>query len=151
VTHPRDDGIDERLQRSAERRARFDAWLEQLRHGDPRFAEASALHPNDMAAWQAATYLLTGCDRVWEQLGARVLANRSPGCVAEALRQEGTWSPIHMAVMRWAAHLWDGRRNEAGGFPFVFEEFHFRRWVTAVHLRKTVAPALTIVDERRGR
>ena len=43
--------------------------------------------------------------------------------------------------MRWAAHFWDVDRWSAK-FPYVFEEYYFRRWIAACHLYKTVPPAL---------
>jgi hypothetical protein len=147
MSDPRDHAVDEIMRRGAERR--FEAWLGHLRSGDLRFAEASALQPDTKGEWQAAVYLLTGCDHVWKRLGGQVLADASLGCVAEALETEEDWSFTEAAVMRWSAHFADGRANDAGGYPSVFDEFHFRRWVTAVHLRNALAPAMTIIDERR--
>ncbi len=45
-------------------------FIERLRAQDPAFAEASVLYPDDMGEWQAAVYLLTGCDPLWRVLGA---------------------------------------------------------------------------------
>lgn len=142
-----DDPVGEIMRRRAQRR--FDAWLRQLRSGDPRFAEASARKPNAMGEWQAAVYLLTGCDHVWARLGDHVLADTSLRCIAEALLAEERWSFTEATVMRWATHFWDARHHAADGFPYIFNEFYFRRWVTAAHLRNTLAPALTIIDQRR--
>lgn len=64
------------MARSRCRCVRFDAFLDQLRTGDPTFAEASALYPNDMGECQAAAYLLTGCDAVWRAGGS---PHRPPG------------------------------------------------------------------------
>lgn len=142
-----DDGIDEVMRRSAERR--FEAWLCQLRERDERFGAASLLH-EDKAQWQAAIYLLTGCNVVWAELGARILADGSLDCVIRALDERDRWSCTEIGVMGWAAHCWDEERHGASGAPWTFEEFSFRRWVTAAHLRRRMAPALTIIDERRG-
>lgn len=65
MAHADNDPPDETFARLRERANRFGAWLEQLRSGDPAFAEASALYPDDMGEWQTAVYLLTDCDRVW--------------------------------------------------------------------------------------
>jgi hypothetical protein len=71
-----DDLIEEALARSRDRGARFKLWLERLRRGDPAFAEPSVLYPRDLSEWQAAVYLLTGCEQVWSVLGADALADR---------------------------------------------------------------------------
>lgn len=149
MTDRHDDSVGEVLGDARLRRIRFAEWLAQLRDCDLRFAEASRLDHDDNAEWQAAVYLLTGCDVVWARLRARVLEERSLTCVLEALEREDSWTPRQLAVMRWAAHFCDARR-ECGGFPRAFGEFCFRRWVTAVHLRQSVAPALTIIDARRA-
>ena len=73
-----EDLIEEILARSPDRGARFQAWLDHLRAGDPVFAEASRLYPWDMTEWQAAVYLLTGCELVWTAIGADVMPDRSP-------------------------------------------------------------------------
>ena len=71
-----DDLIEEALARSRDRGARFKRWLERLRGGDPAFAEPSVLYSRDLSEWQAAVYLLTGCEQVWSVLGADALADR---------------------------------------------------------------------------
>ena len=71
-----EDLIEEALARSRDRGARFKLWLERLRGGDPAFAEPSVLYPRDLSEWQAAVYLLTGCEQVWSVLGADALADR---------------------------------------------------------------------------
>ena len=60
-------------------------WLEHLRAADPAFAEASALHPDDEGDWQAAVYLLIGCNEVWSVLARDVLAHASIAPVIEEL------------------------------------------------------------------
>ncbi len=52
MTDPDDDPIKEILARSRDRNARFEAWLDHLRAGDPVFAQASVLYPWDMSEWQ---------------------------------------------------------------------------------------------------
>jgi hypothetical protein len=138
-----DDPLGDRLADLGARAARFDAFLDQLRAGDPSFAEASALYPGDMDEWQAAVYLLTGSDVLWRRFGAAVLDRRSIGPVIDALATPArAWSHSETLLMRWAAHFWDVTRHDAGGFPWSFEEFYFQRWITSCHLRKHVPPAL---------
>ena len=60
-----DEPLGDLLAGSRDRAQQFNVWLDQLRAGDPAFAEASLLYPDDMGEWQAAVYLLTGCDQVW--------------------------------------------------------------------------------------
>ncbi len=50
-------------------RQRFASALALLRNSDPSFAEASVLYPDDMGEWQAAVYLLTGCEEVSSAVG----------------------------------------------------------------------------------
>ena len=146
---PDDDPIDELLARSRDRAERFKRWLDHLRCGDPSFAEASALYPWDMTEWQAAVYLMTGCDLVWGALGAAVLAERSIAPVIRELEHpRRAWSSSEDAVMVWAAHFWDVDLWPAK-FPYVFEQFYFRRRVTACHLRQAIPPALTVVEARQ--
>jgi hypothetical protein len=45
MTDPDDDPIEEILARSRDRAERFQAWLEQLRAGDPTFAEVLGAVP----------------------------------------------------------------------------------------------------------
>jgi hypothetical protein len=139
---PDDDPLEHVLAEAREERARYDAFLEALRESDPAFAEASALQADDMSEWQAAVYLLTGSDQVWAALAARVLEVRSVGpVVPELANPRRAWSGSEEQVMLWAAHFWDVDRHPAR-FPYEFEGFLFRRWVTALHLRKTLAPPL---------
>ena len=144
-----DDPIEEILARTRDRDARFQAWLDHLRASDPVFAEASVLYPWDMSEWQGAVYLLTGCDLVWQALGADVMAARSIGPVIHELgAPRRAWSSSEDAVMAWAVHFWDvGQRKTA--FPYVFEQFYFQRWITACHLRQKIPPALTITGDAR--
>lgn len=67
---PDDDPIGEILARSRERAERFGRSLDQLRSGDPAFAEASGSYPSDMSEWQSAVYLLTAAIKC---------ASRGPG------------------------------------------------------------------------
>lgn len=136
-----DELIEDLLSRSRDRELQFHAWLEDLRAGDPAFAEASLLYPNDMGEWQAAILLLTGCDQVWLAIAQNVLSDVSIAPVINELEEpRRAWSSSEDAVMRWAAHFWDVDRWPAR-FPYVFEEFYFRRWIAACHLYKRVAPA----------
>jgi hypothetical protein len=121
-----------------DREARFKLWLDQVRAGDPAFAEASALYPWDMGEWQAAVYLLTGCGEVWRALGAPVLAERSLGpVVAELQSPRRPWAASEDAVMEWAAHFWDVDRSRVK-FPYVFQRFYLQRWIVACHLRQRI-------------
>jgi hypothetical protein len=148
MAHADDDPLDETFARMRDRADRFDAWLEHLRSGEPMFAAASALFPADMNEWQSVVYLLTGCDQVWRAVGTKVLTDRSLGPVVYELEQPRRgWASSEDAVMEWAAHFWDVDRWPAR-FPYVFEEFYFRRWITACHLYKRIPPALTITEPR---
>ena len=139
-----EEPLEQTLAYARDRAERFQAWLEQLRAGDPVFAEASGLHPWDMSEWQGAVYLLTGCDLVWSALAASVIAERSIGpAIYELAEPRRAWSASETAVMAWAAHFWDvGQR--ATPFPWMFEEFYFQRWITACHLRHRSTPALML-------
>lgn len=148
MTHAEQDPIVETFARMRERADRF-AWLEDLRSGDPAFAEVSALYPDDMSEWQAAVYLLTGCGQVWIALANGVLKERSIAPVLHELeRPRRAWASSETTVMQWAVHFWDIASWPAR-FPNVFQEFYFRRRITACHLYKRIPPALTIT-ERRG-
>ena len=74
-----EEPLEQTLADARDRAERFEAWLEQLRAGDPAFAEASSLYPWDMSEWQGGVYLLTGCDLVWSALAANVIAAQSSG------------------------------------------------------------------------
>jgi hypothetical protein len=138
-----DDPIEDLITRSRERAHHFRAWLEQLRAGDPAFADASMLYPDDMGEWQAAVYLLTGCQEVWHALAHDVLGDVSIGPVIDELeRPRRPWSGSENTVMLWAAHFWDVDRWPAR-FPYVFETYYFHRWTSACHLHKKIPPALT--------
>ena len=138
-----DEGpLEDLLARSRERAQQFNAWLDPLRASDPAFAEASLLYPADMGEWQAAVYLLTGCDHVWLALAQDVLSDVSIAPVITELEdRRRAWSSSEDAVMRWAAHFWDVDCWPAK-FPHVFETYYFRRWITACHLYKWIPPAL---------
>ena len=142
-----DEPLEDLLARSRDRAQQFNVWLDQLRAGDPAFTGASLLYPADMGEWQAAVYLLTGCDQVWLALAQDVLGDVS---IAPAIHEcedpRCPWSSSEGAVIRWAVHFWDVDRWPAK-FPYEFEEFYFRRWITACHLYKRIAPALTIMRE----
>jgi hypothetical protein len=125
-----DELIEDLLSRSRDREQRFNVWLDQLRAGDPAFAEASLFYPADMGEWHAAVYLLTGCDQVWLALAQHVLSDVSIAPVINELEDNRrAWSSSEDAVMRWAAPFWDVDRWPAK-FPHVFEAYYFRRWVT---------------------
>ena len=81
------------------------------RSGDSAFAEASALYPPDMSEWQAAVYLLSGCEEVWGELGGRVMRERSIAPVIEELESpRRPWGSSEDAVMQSAGDFWDVER-----------------------------------------
>jgi hypothetical protein len=134
--------LEDLLASSPDRARQFNVWLEQLRAGNPAFAEASLLYPADMREWQAAVYLLTGCDEVWLALAQHVLSDVSIAPAINDLEHgRRAWSSSEDAVMRWAAHFWDVDRWPAQ-FRYVFETYYFRRWITACHLYRRIAPTL---------
>jgi hypothetical protein len=115
-------------------------FIDQLRAQDPAFAEASVLYPDDMGEWQAAVYLLTGCDPLWRVLGAAAMAERSMLPVfSEIDNARQAWSASETELMAWAAHFWDFRRHPAN-FPSTFQGSLFDRWIAALHLRDGRAP-----------
>ena len=119
---------------------RFRTWVEELRASDQTFAEASALYPPDLGEWQAAVYLLTGCYRVWRELGPQVIQRTSIAPVILELQRPGhAWSASEQAAMEWAACFWDVDRAPAR-VPYMVEEALFRRWVAALYLRQRLAP-----------
>ena len=138
-----DEGpLEDLLARSRDRAQQFNVWLDQLGAYDPAFAEASLRYPADMGEWQAAVYLLTGCDHVWLALAQDVLSDVSIlPVITELEDRRRAWSSSEHAVMRWAAHFWDVDRWPAK-FPYVFETYYFQRWITACHLYKRITPAL---------
>lgn len=72
------------------------------------------------------------------------LRTRDHVFVIDELQQpRRAWSSSEDAVMQWAAHFWHVDRWPAK-LPYAFEEFYFRRWITACHLYKKIPPALTI-------
>jgi hypothetical protein len=144
VDLPDDDPIEDVLARARGCSRRYAVWLDPLREGDTAFAEASALHSDDMAEWQSAVYLLTGNDAVWAALGGEVIGQRSVAPARYELEApRRVWSSSEDAVMAWAAHFWDIDRGPTK-FPYVFEQFLFYRWITACHLRQRIPPALTV-------
>jgi hypothetical protein len=125
-------------------------FIDQLRAQDPAFAEASVLHPDDMGEWQAAAYLLTGCNPVWGALGTAVMAERSMLPVfGEIENARQAWSASETEVMAWAAHFWEFRRNHAD-FPFAFGDPLFDRWIAALHLRDGRAPKARLMQAAVG-
>lgn len=139
-----DQPLEQLFAISRSRARNFSRWIDHLRASDPAFAEASALYPDDMDEWQAAAYLLTGSDQVWGSIGRDVLAEVSIApAILELEQPRRAWSANQHSVMQWAAHFWDVDRWHAH-FPYVFEAFYFRRWTSACHLYKRIAPALTI-------
>lgn len=147
MTHAEHDPIEENLRTNA-RPHRFAVWLQNLRSGDPAFAEASALYPDDMGECQADVYLFPGCDQVWSALGSRVLKQRwlAPA-VNELEHPRRGWSSWEHAVIEWAAHFWDVDRRPAR-CPYRVEQHLFHRWMTGCHPYRTIAPALTITARR---
>jgi len=146
MSHTDQDPLKEMFARARDRAERLNLWLEHLRSADPAFAEASALSPEDMGEWQAAVYLLTGCEVVWAATRTAVLAEHSMGIVIHDLQDpHRACSSSEKAVMQKAAHFSDVDRWPAK-FPFVFEEFYFQRWITARHLYNKMPPALTLTE-----
>lgn len=116
------------------------SFLDRLRDQDPAFAKASVLYDDEMGEWQAAVYLLSGCEPVWEALGAAVIAERSMVPVfSEIFNARRAWTASESEVMAWAAHFWDAPGHRAN-FPSTFQGLLLDRWTTAVHLRKGRAP-----------
>jgi len=146
MLHIDNNPVAETLRGARDRSERLGLWIDQLRSGDATFAEASALYPDDMGELQAAVYLLAGCEVVWAATKADVLAKRSIGPVIDELQgPRRAWASSEDEVMRWAAHFWDINRWPVT-FPYAFEEFYFRRWITASHLYKKIPPALTAAN-----
>ena len=85
MADPDDDPLEDALARARDRAERYRVWLERLRGGDRAFAEASALYPSDVSEWQSAVYLVTGNVGVWDELGGRVMPERSIGPVTQEL------------------------------------------------------------------
>jgi hypothetical protein len=54
-------------------------------------------------------------------------------------------SSTERAVMLWAGHFWDPSRDGVR-FPYVFDEPHFRRWMTAALLRRGSTPTAPAFD-----
>lgn len=138
---PHDDQpIQSVLTRLCGRDRQFVLWLDGLRESDHTFAQASLLQADDWGEWQAAVYLLTGCYETWRALGPEIVADRSIGPVVHELDHgRRGWSSSEHLLLRWAAHFWDVGRSEVS-FPYSFDELHFRRWITAAHLYKTIPP-----------
>ena len=131
---------DQILERLRGRDRQFLYWLDGLRNNDPVFTQASVLHPADRGEWQAAVYLLTGCREAWTTLGSQVLEERSIAPVVYELDQPSRgWSSGERMLLGWVAHFWDVDCPE-GGFPYRFDEDHFRRWIIACHLYKHIPP-----------
>jgi len=121
-------------------RGRLEPFVVQVRDADPSFAAPSVLHDDDMGEWQAAVYLLTGCEEAWRAVGTAVLADRTIAPVVDELADpRRAWSASETEVMAWAAHFW-GVNRYAARFPYVFERSLFNRWIVACHLRKGLAP-----------
>jgi hypothetical protein len=103
-----------------------------------------------LGEWQAAVYLLTGCDPVWRVLGGTVMAERSIApIVSEIENPWRAWSGSEYEVMAWAAHFWELRRYPAS-FPSTFQSFFFERWIVALHLRKGQAPTARLIQAAAG-
>jgi hypothetical protein len=115
------------------------SFLDRLRDQDPAFADASVLYDDHMGEWQAAVYLLTGCEPVWGALGAAVMAERSMIPVSsEIFNARRAWRASEGEAMAWAAHFWEA--GHRANFPAAFQAPLFDRWITALHLRKGRAP-----------
>jgi hypothetical protein len=68
---PHDDQpLEDLLAQSRARAEQFNVWLDQLRAGDPVFAEASPVYPDDMNEWQAATFCSPDAMRFGAPCGA---------------------------------------------------------------------------------
>lgn len=144
MTDDADEPLELTIADARECEQRFDAWVQELRRSDPQFAEASRLYPCDMGEWQAAVYLLSGCRDAWTRLRPAVLAQRSIAPVLGELEHpHRAWSSSEEAVMRWAIHFWDVDQR-ATQFPYSFGRFYFHRWITALHLRQRLLPALSV-------
>ena len=144
-----DKTIEETMARMRDRADQFAVWIEHLRSDDPAFAEASTLCRDDTGEWPAAVYFLTSCDQVWTALAGGVFAQRAIApATSELEKPRRAWSSGEDAVMQWASHFWDVDRRPAK-FHYAFEEFYFRRWITACHLYKQIPPSLMIADRRR--
>jgi hypothetical protein len=129
---------DDPLGRMLDRRRQV--FLAELREEDRLFAEASVVHLPDMAEWQAAVYLLTGCEPVWQALGDEIVSERSPvAALLEVEHPRRAWSEGEREAMRWALHFWDQARHPAE-FPAVFDRHLFARWIVAAHLRQGLVP-----------
>lgn len=144
---PHDDHpLEDPVARSRAQAHQFGLWLEQLRSSDPTFAEASTIYPDDMGEWQAAIYLLTGCRETWRTFAHDVLADVSIAPVITELEHPTRgWSHSESTILEWAALFWDVGQRPAG-FPYVFDEPRFRRWITACHLYQRQAPAPAITN-----
>jgi hypothetical protein len=125
-------------------------FIAQLRAQDAVFAEASVLFDDEMNEWQAAVYLLTGCEPVWRERGPSVTAERSMApIVREIENPRRAWSGSEVQVMTWAAHFWELRRYPAS-FPSTFQSFLFQRWIAALYLRKGQAPPARLIQAAAG-
>jgi hypothetical protein len=128
-------------------RRQFALLLAQLRSAEPRFAEASILHPDEVGGWQAAVYLLSGCGSVWDALGPAIVAQASLEPVREELNIAGhAWTATQRTVMEWALHFWRPDQFMAG-YPANLQSLLFTRWIVAAHLRKGMLPMIRL--ERR--
>src|SRR5215216_4741054 len=126
-----DDPTQDTFAEARDEPVRYDGFLAALREGDPAFAEASSLLPDDMSEWQAAVYLLAGNHEIWAPIGGSVLEGRSLGPVISELDDpRRPWSSSERQVLIWSEHLWDADRHEAR-FPYEFDRYNLRRWITA--------------------
>ena len=130
-------------------------WLDQLRAGDPAFAEASLLYPADMGRVASRR---KPAHRLRPGLGSRS-APRSSQSRVDRTRQSTSlttgavaWSSSEdCCCIRWAAHFWDVGLAEVKLPLRPSTTYNFRRWVTACHLYKRIPPALRATPARRTR
>jgi hypothetical protein len=130
-------------ERDAAAKAAYADFLARLRSADPAFAEASVLQSDTWGEWQAAVYLLTGCDVAWRELGGAVMEARNIAPVFEELEHPTcSWSSGEREVLVWAAHFWDHRQE--AGLPYGFDGRNYNRWLVALHLRRGIAPQVLL-------
>lgn len=121
----------------------FSRWLNQLRSHDRRFAQASALHPDDHTEWQSAVYLITGNHEIWTSLGPHILADVSIAPIVLELEcPHRGWSSAQWTLMDWTAHLWNISDRQVV-YRYHFDHHHFTRWITACHIRERLTPTMT--------
>jgi hypothetical protein len=134
------DPLPDIFAEAREERVRYDAfWL--------RFARATPSSPRRPPSCQTtcrSSRRRSPCSRAATRSGPLSAARSStsarlaPICELDGPRRP--WSSSERQVLVWSAHLWDADRHQAR-FPYEFDRYKFRRWITAVHLRGGLAPA----------